>query len=114
MKQAEWAARDATRCAPILRGYKVMQRRGKRLVSGADARQTFAARKGTVIRMPGNGVYLSPNRQYVITYYSGLADNEVLLTLEFCEADIKWGNLTDRESEVAVSPVTIVDIERLE
>ena len=91
-----------------------MQVKGKRLVSGADSRQSFAARMGTVIRMPGNGIYLSPNRQYVLTYYSGLADNEVLLTLEFCEADIRWGNLTDREAEVAVSPVTIVAIEPLE
>lgn len=94
--------------------YKVMRREGGRLISGADSRQSFAARRGTVIRMPGNGIYTSPNRDYVITYYSGLADDEVLLTLEADEGDMVWGNLTDREAEASFSRVKIVDIEPLE
>jgi len=95
-------------------GYKVMRIEGDRLVSGADSRQSFPARKGSTIRMLGNGVYLSPNKQYVLTYYSGLADDEVLLTLEFAEADIRWGNLTDREAEVGVSAVKVVKLEPLD
>lgn len=104
---ARWAA-------DRIRAYKVMSLVGGKLVSGANSRLSFPARKGTTIRMPGNGLYMSPNKQYVLTYYSGLADNEVLLTLEFSKGDIKWGNLTDREAEVAASPVKIIDIEPLD
>jgi hypothetical protein len=85
-----------------------------RLVSGADARQSFPPRVGSTMRMPGNGVYLSPDKNYVLTYYSGLADNEVLLTLAYSPADIKAGNPADLEPELGVSPVTIVHIEPLE
>jgi len=97
-----------------VRGYKVMALAGDRLVSGANARLSFPAREGAVLRMPGNGIYLSPNRDYVLDYYSGLAEDEVLLTLGFRTADIKWGNLSDRESEVGVSPVTVISIERID
>ena len=104
---ARWAASR-------MKGYKVMRIEGDRLVSGANSRLSFPARKGSTIRMPGNGLYLSPNKRYVLDYYSGLADHEVLLTLEVSESDIKWGTLTDREAEVGVSPVKIVDIEPLD
>ena len=95
-------------------GYKVMRVESGRLVAGADSRQSFPLRKGSVIKMPGNGIYLSPNRQYVLDYYSGLADDEVLLSLEFFDSDITFGNLTDREAEVAVKRVKIIGIKRLD
>jgi hypothetical protein len=101
------------RCAKRLKGYKVMRIEDGQLISGANSRLKIPARKG-MIRMPGRGIYLSPNRKYVETYYSGLADEEVMLTLEFDSADITWGNLTDRESEVAVSKAKIVNIEPLD
>ena len=91
-------------------GYKVMELRGDRLVSGADRRQSIPARVGHVIKMPGMGVFLSPNRQFVIDYYSG-HDDEALLSLEFDDKDITSGNLTDREPEVSVRKAKIVDIE---
>ena len=97
-----------------LRGYKVMRVERGRLVSGANSRLRFPARKGSVLTMPGQGVFLSPNRQYVLTYYSGLADDEVLLTLDFRPEDIVWGNLTDREPEVGVRRAKVVAIEPLE
>jgi len=109
------AERVAARyAADKIRAYKVMSLQDGKLVSGANSRLGFPARKGATIRMPGNGVYMSPNKRYVLDYYSGLADNEVLLTLEFNRGDIKWGNLTDREAEVAASPVKILDIEPLD
>ena len=112
--QVKMAQRIVDRwAADKIRAYKVMHLDGNELVAGANSRLRFPARKG-VIRMPGNGVYMSPNKRYVLDYYSGLADNEVLLTLEFDKADIKWGNLTDREAEVAASPVRIIDIEPLD
>jgi len=91
-------------------GYKVMRRQGARLISGADSRQSFPAQIGTEIQMPGKGIYLSPNKEYVLSYYSGYHDREVLLTLEFSPEDIVWGHLRDVESEVGVSKARIVDI----
>lgn len=94
-------------------GYKVMPLENGRLRSGADGRQQFRLERGVVVRMPGNGIYLAPGREYVLMYYSELADEEVLLTLEFDEDALITGNLEDREPEVSVREVTIVDFEVL-
>ena len=94
-------------------GYKVMPLRDGQLRSGADGRQEFVLEVGAVIEMPGNGVYLAPHRDYVLTYYSGLADEEVLLTVEYDEDALITGNLDDREPEVSVREVTILAIEHL-
>ena len=94
-------------------GYKVMRIEDGMLTAGADSRQRFPLRKGATISMSGNGVYLSPLREYVITYYSGLAPNEVLLTLNFDPGALITGDLHDREPEVSVREVTIVDYEHL-
>ena len=94
-------------------GYKVMRVDGGRLRSGADSRQTFPLKRGTVLRMPGLGLYLAPARQYVLDHYSGLADEEVLLTLEFDPSKLTSGNLSDREPELSVREATIVGYEVL-
>ena len=96
-----------------LRGYKVMRSEGGKAIAGADSRQGFPLKKGHVIKMPGKGVYLSLGRQYVLDYYSGLADNEVLLTLSFDSGDITFGNITDRETEIAVKKAKVVKIEKV-
>lgn len=100
-------------------GYKLLYRVGDRLVSKADPRQTAPAVVGSELGMTGRGVFLSPNRDYVLAYYSNGADaeyddprkEEVLLTLSFDPRDVTSGNLTDRESEVSVRRATIVAIE---
>ena len=84
-----------------------------KLVSGADRRLSFPLARGTVIRMPRMGVYLSTNRQFVLDHYSELADEEVLLTLEFDPTQLLTGNLTDREPDFSVREATIVDYELL-
>ena len=94
-------------------GYKVMRTDGQNIISGADARQTFPLKKGNTISMVGDGIYLSPNKDYVIDYYSGLADNEVLLTLEYDPETITTGNLEDKEPEISVPNARIVDYEIL-
>ena len=63
--------------------------------------------------MPGLGLYLAPTRRYVLDHYSGLADEEVLLTLEFDPSKLTSGNLSDREPEFSVREATIVDYEVL-
>lgn len=95
-------------------GYKVMRYENGTLIAGANSRLNFKAEIGKTISMPGNGIYMSPNKDYVLNYYSGLADNEVLITFEFDINDITLGNLTDRESEVAVKQAKIINIEQLE
>lgn len=97
-------------------GYKVMNydSRTGTITSGRDARQKFPLKKGYTMQMPGNGIYMSLGKDYVLTYYSGLAENEVLIEFSFDPDDILFGNLTDRETEFAVSEATIKDYEVLE
>lgn len=95
-------------------GYKVMRIEDGQLVAGADSRQTFPSTIGTTINMKGNGIYLGTDEQYVLDYYSGLADEEALLTFEFYPSDITTGNLDDREVEISVKSAKLIDIEVLE
>lgn len=97
-------------------GYKAMRFANGRAISAADPRQSFEVRKGRTIRMPGAGVYLSTNRLFVLTYYTGLDDSEVVLTLEFDPRNILAGreSLNDRESELTVSSAKIVDFKILD
>jgi len=91
-------------------GYKVMRYENGKAVSGADSRQGFKVRVGYVIRMHGKGTFLSTNRQYVLDYYGGHNDREVLLKLEFDKGHITSGanTLNDREPELTVSQAKIV------
>ena len=96
-------------------GYKVMRLEDGRAVSLADSQHGFEVRKGATIQMPGVGVFLSTNRQFVVTHYTGLTDDqEVILTLEFDPKDILSGHLHDRESVLTVSAAKIVDFEIVE
>lgn len=93
-------------------GYKVMALENGVLRSGADSRQTFDMSPGTTISMPGDGVFLSNNPDYVMDYYSGLADDEVLIEVKFNKDDINFGEsaFNDREPEIGVSDVEIVSV----
>ena len=95
-------------------GYKVMKTEDGEIISGRDSRIKFKPEVGKVLKMGGNGIYLSPHKDYVIDYYSGLADEEVLLTLEFDPDTIITGDLNDNEPEISVPKVKIVDIEELQ
>jgi len=108
--------RSSRRLRPNMVGYKAMRFENGRAISGADSRQSFVVRKGHVIRMPGKGVFLSTNREYILKYYAGGNDRDVILTLEFNPKDIVsvLGSLDDREPELTVSAAKIVDFEILE
>lgn len=94
-------------------GYKVMKLEDGKIVSGANSRVKFTPKKGKVMKMDGNGIYLTPHKDYALDYYSGLADQEVLLTLEFDPDTIITGNLEDKEPEISVPEVKILDIEEV-
>lgn len=94
-------------------GYRCMKYVNGRLISGADNRQSFPAEIGQSVQFPGKGIYLSLSKQYVLTYYSGLHDNEAVLTMEFDPKDITFGSLDDVETEIAVSKAKLVAIEPL-
>lgn len=93
--------------------YKVMRYENGFLISGANSNLTFPAKIGQIVVMSGQGVFISPNKQYVIDNYSGLADSELLITFEFDTNDIQFGNLTDREPEVGVSKAKIINLEKI-
>lgn len=63
--------------------------------------------------MPGAGIFLSTSRRYVLDYYAGHNDQEVVLTLDFDSKDIVTGRetLKDREPELSVRQAVIVDYE---
>jgi len=94
-------------------GYKIMALDDQgRLRSGANAKPSgFSNTIGAEIAMPGQGVFLSNDPDYAKQYYSELADNEVLLKLEFDENDVVWGKsqMTDGEPEVGVSKARILE-----
>ncbi len=96
-------------------GYKVMNYNKDLdiLISGRNSQLTFFCNIGAEIKMPENGVYIGIDKHYVMDYYSGLAENEVLLTLEFDEKDIVTGNVTDRECELSVKKVKIIDFQEI-
>ena len=94
-------------------GYKAMAYKDGLLISGADNRLKFKPILGQEIRFPGNGIYLSLSKRYVQTYYTGLHDGEAIITLSFDPKDITFGNLTDRETEIAVSKATLEGLEEV-
>ena len=94
-------------------GYKVMAIENGKVVAGANNRIVLDIKKGDTMRMPGNGIYMSLDRDYVLDYYSGLAEEEILVTFEFNPNDIIFGNITDRETEFTVPSAKVIDIEYL-
>lgn len=92
-------------------GYKIMRFENEILVSGANSRLSFPSKIGTIVKMGGNGIYMSPNKDYVIDYYSGLSENEKLIGFEYNTDDIITGNLEDKEPEISVNQAKIISIE---
>jgi hypothetical protein len=95
-------------------GYKIMPVIDGELMSGAGNQLgAFDLKRGAVIEMPGNGIYMSTSRDFVLESYSGLADEEVLITFSFDPKEITSGNMTDREPEITVPKATIRSFEYL-
>jgi len=88
--------------------YKVMKLEGDYLVSGANSRLRVPLKKGEEIKFPSPGIYLTLSKQYALEYYSGLADQEVIIQVLFNPKDVLVGNLTDKDTEFAVSKCTLL------
>ena len=95
-------------------GYKVMKMEDGKLISGRNSSLNFEPKVNANMYMPGNGIYMTPDKDYALDYYSGLADNEVLLTLEFNPNEIITGDLSDKEPEISVNNAVIRDVTILE
>lgn len=95
-------------------GYKVMgfDEDGETIRAGANSSLRYSLEDmadGKEINMPGNGCYLALSEEYVMDYYSGLAEKELLLKLEFDISDITTGDITDREPELSLKKVKIIE-----
>lgn len=101
--------------AKKLLGYKVMNyipETGE-IISGADRRVTNGVklRKGMILSMPGKGIFMSTNKEYVAKYYGDMHDHEAVIKMEFDPNEIISGNLTDKENEFTVKKAKVVDFE---
>ena len=94
-------------------GYKVMPIKDGVIGSGANGRLKMDVKPNKVVSMPGNGIYISLDKEYVMDYYSGLADEEVLVTFEFDNNDITTGNITDKETEISVKKALVKSVEKI-
>lgn len=99
--------------AKSMLGYKVMNYKDGKAVSGADSRQSILLKNGSIARMPGAGIWLSLDKNYVKDYYA-VHDQNVLLTFEFNPSDVIKGNLTDKETEFSVSKAKLVSYDIIE
>jgi len=100
-------------------GYKVMGFKDDTdlIRSGANGTLEYSLddlSQDNVLEMEGNGVYLGIDEQYVLDYYSNLAEREILLKLEFDSNDITTGDITDKEPELSVKKVTIKQVHLIE
>ena len=97
-------------------GFKMMRfdPRAGEIISLADSRQRWPLVIGSIVRPRAPGLFLSPDRQYVLDYYaSGEGAVEILLTFEFDPADITRGDLRDREPEIAVRQARLIRAEAM-
>lgn len=105
-------------CQMHMTGYKVMRLENGQLVSGANSRISLPAQIGAIHSMPGHGIYLGKTPEYVKSHYSYSEQpddpQEVLITYQFDPSQITFGNLNDREWEIAVPQAKVVNIEPLQ
>ena len=99
--------------------YKVMcyTQEENKITAGANSNLTYDLNElldGKPLEMPGNGCYVAPNKEYVLDYYSGLAENEVLLKFEYDDKNIITGNINDQEPEISISSLKLIEAYKLD
>jgi len=95
-------------------GWKVMcyDPASGQAISGADSRIRIDILPGTVITMPGQGIWMSTGQDHVISHYA-VHDQNVLLELEFDPAGLIHGNLEDREPEFTTRSARVISAQIL-
>lgn len=93
-------------------GYKVMNYDPDtgEIVSGADNRLRFMPEIEKSISMPGQGIWMTLDRDYAVTYYA-IHDHNAVLELEFDPEQILHGNLTDNQTEFTVPTARLLSME---
>lgn len=98
-------------------GYKVMTVTDDGgLVSGANSRIKLPAKVGAKHSMPGSGIYMSNDPEYVVDYYSYKEDeedpDEMVIKYKFRLQDVVEGegSLGDAEPEIGVSQALVVGL----
>ncbi|CAK1860310.1 DUF3945 domain-containing protein [Vibrio crassostreae] len=79
--------------------------------SGANGNLTFKLeelQEGANLKMP-DGVYAGTSKEYVMDYYSGLAQEEILLVSKTKRSDILEGDINDLEPELRLREMTTVE-----
>ncbi len=94
-------------------GYKMCAVIEGVICSHATTNISYPKRKGAIIK-DSRGIYLSMSKKFVLDYYSGLAEQEALLTLQFDEKSILTGDPKVLDGEIKVSRCKILDIEYME
>ena len=81
-------------------------------ISGANSREYITLKQGMIIDYD-EGHFITPYAQYAIDYY-GVHDHNVLLAVQFNEADILSGDMDDRDPEISVSKSILKDFKTFE
>lgn len=93
-------------------GYKIMAFENNEICSLASDTYRFPAKKDSTMKMGGDGIWVSTNKDFVTENYLGNTDKqEVLVTVEFDSKDMTRGNLKDREPVITIPIVKIIDIQ---
>ncbi len=96
-------------------GYKVMKvDDAGEFVSNANSRLTLPSKVGDINKMPGEGIFMSNDPEYVVDYYSYKEDeedpDECVIKYAFKLSDVVRGteSLGDSEPEIGVRVAKIV------
>ena len=113
--------RIAQLLAPLIRGYKAVgvtpEGQGYSLYGGKSCYIDLTIGGWMKDCPTSKGFYLGSSKEYVLTYYSGLTDDdELLLTYEFSKDDLLEGDpdsICSMGSELRVSQAQLIDKEEI-
>lgn len=113
MRASDFLTPQTLKESNMVTAYKVVRVLNGQLVSAANENIVIPSEIGSVITMKGNGIYLSTSKDFVMTYYSGLSDEEALLTYEIDPSDVT-GDISAPDGEITASRAKLVKVEHLD
>ena len=97
-------------------GYKVMTVKDGKFVSTANSELKLPISVGAIHTMPGSGIYISNDPEYVVDYYSYKEDendpDEMVIQYEFSLKDVIDGmdQIGDKQPEIGVRKAKILGL----